>query len=182
MAHRQPNISMEPCTLVYTLLDCNALKFDDFFLIIRSLHSYMVDSIVPNPEFKNVHVKLNYQASVANAHAKLGTLQSAVGVTKLSNHVKESEFAHLERLRRQFGIGNGESCSVNEQPTKRKPTRGGRGRVFPQKSAPYLRPVHPPARQQQVEATQPIYTPLSDPEEEQVDDTQREPFYAGFST
>lgn len=134
------NITHEPSTLVYTLLDESKINFDDFYLIVRSLHSYMVDSIVPNPEHLNVHVKLNYQASVSNAQQKLGALQSAVGVTKLSSHINESEFSRLEQLRRRFGVG-----IMDPEPVSRaaKPRGGyrrtvrGRPRIFAQRPAPY---------------------------------------------
>lgn len=99
------NIVTEPCTLVYTLLDSNELPYDDFYLIVRSLHSYMVEKIIPHPDANNVHVKLQYQASVANAEAKLGDLSSLVSVTKLSSFIKDTEISHLEQLRRRFNIG-----------------------------------------------------------------------------
>lgn len=142
MAQRGLNIVQEPCTLVYTLLDPKIVKFEDFCLIIRSLHSYMVESIVPNAEYKSVHVKLNYQASLPNAQQKLGTLQSAVGVTKLNSHVKECEFAHLEQLRRKFGIG---AADINPQYPRmgqrmRQPgpiRRRGTKRVFNPRPEPY---------------------------------------------
>lgn len=137
------NITFEPCTLVYTLLDTNELSFDDFSLIIRSLHTYMVETVVPNPEMNNVHVKLNYQASLGNAIAKLGSLQSSIGVTKLSSFVNESEFSRLESLRRKFGIGVGDSDSP-AVPTTYKSRRApkktyarGTPRVFTQRPAPY---------------------------------------------
>lgn len=139
---RNAGLIHEPCTLVYTLLDENIINFSDFNLIVRSLHSYMVESIVPNERLKNVHVTLNYQASLPNAQAKLGTLQSAVGVTKLSSHVKESEFAHLEQLRRQYGIGTTDPNATTSrmvQPKPRAATRGRavRPRLFTQRPAPY---------------------------------------------
>lgn len=103
----QKVLTLEPCTLVYTLVDPNVISFDDFALIIRSLHSYMVQSITPNPGQNNVHVKLGYQASIANAQTKLGMLKNAVHVSKLGSYVDVSEFSHLEQLRRTYGIGAG---------------------------------------------------------------------------
>lgn len=120
------NITHEPCTLVYTLLNDQIINFNDFHLIVRSLHSYMVDSIVPNPELKNVHVKLNYQASIANATSKLGALQSAVAVSKLSSFVKENEFSHLEHLRRRFGIGSSADGQPAPGPSRSTRPRGKR--------------------------------------------------------
>lgn len=148
MANR--GLCQEPCTLVYTLLDTNALTFDEFSLIVRSLHSYMVDSIIPNPEYNNVHVKLNYQASVTNATAKLGGLQTTIGITKLSTFVQENEFSTLEQLRRKFGFGVDTTtppAPTTTLPRQRVRTRGGRGaRVFAPRPAPYTY-CSPPATQ-----------------------------------
>lgn len=126
------NITFEACTLVYTLLDESQLNFDDFSLIVRSLHSYMVDEIKENPEMKNVHVKLGYQASLINAQNKLGALRNIVGISKLSSHVKESEFSRLEQLRQQFGLSNPEY--EQSQPRGRG---GTRQRLFQQRPRPY---------------------------------------------
>lgn len=128
------NITYEPCTLVYTLLDEEQLCFDDFYLIVRSLHSFMVESIVPNIEHKNVHVKLGYQASIANAQNKLGTLKNVIAISKLSNYIKDCEFSRLERLRQQFGLLTDEPVPMPKQ--RGRPPRGGRG-VFGQRPAPY---------------------------------------------
>lgn len=139
----------EPCTLVYTLLNPDLISFDDFELIIRGLHSYQVDSITPNRENNNVHVRLNYQASIANATAKLGGLQSAVVVSKLSAFVKENEFSRLEILRKQFGFGmpeTGDAGAYSHGGQQRRRTRG-RGaagaRTFNTRPAPY--PVPKPS-------------------------------------
>lgn len=127
---------MEPCTLVYTL-NSDDISFNDFDLIIRSLHSYMVESITPNPDMKNMHVKLGYQASVANAQNKLGDLQEFVSVSKLSAYVKESELSHLDELRRRFNIPS--SSSANE--TNSAPKRAGFGKQrrvnYAPRPAPY---------------------------------------------
>lgn len=145
MANRG-GISYEPCTLVYTLLDDSRISFDDFCLIIRSLHSFMVENVTPNPSMKNVHVKLNYQASLINAQNKLGALQDVVGVTKLSAYVKEDEFSRLELLKRQFGIGTTEA--EEPQPQSYAAPRGrGRGgfqqRKFTPRPSPYQKKQQP---------------------------------------
>lgn len=132
------NIVNEPCTLVYTLLDTNVLSFDDFSLIVRSLHSYMVESIVPHPEENNVHVKLSYQASIANATAKLGTLQDCVSVTKLSSYIKDSEISHLEQLKRQFNIGFGEASTSG--PLRKQTTKRQQRKIMPYKRQYQQRP------------------------------------------
>lgn len=164
-------ISYEPCTLVYTLLDPNQLNFDDFSLIIRSLHSFMVDSIVPNPEMNNVHVKLNYQASMDKAQQKLGKLRSIVGVAKLSSHVKESEFSRLELLRRQYGIGDVEpdtpAAAMYQRagPSRPRRGRGAASRVFAARPAPY---TAKPKAQEQV----PLTCDIAESEETYYEDGQ----------
>lgn len=109
MAAPQKTLTLEPCTLVYTLVNPNIISFDDFCLIIRSLHSYMVQAITPNASMNNIHVKLGYQASIANAQAKLGMLKTAVLVTKLGSYIDVSELSRLESLRQTYGIGG---CST----------------------------------------------------------------------
>lgn len=132
------NITYESCTLVYTLLNPDVLNFNDFNLIIRSLHSFMVEDIIPHEAVNNVHVKLGYQASVINAQRKLGKkLCNVIGVSKLSSHIKESEFSRLEQLRRKYGL----DCQSDEQPGY-KPSRNSgsyrpRNRVFKPRPAPY---------------------------------------------
>lgn len=160
-------ISNEPCTLVYTLMDTNIVSFDDFHLIVRGLHSYQVDSITPHPDMNNVHVKLNYQASIANAQAKLGSLAAVVSVSKLSSFVKENEFTRLEQLRRRFNIasspGYTDDGSAPAVPQSRIRVRGrGRGgaKTFAPRPAPY-----PTAKR--------IYIPTTiniDDEEERTED------------
>lgn len=128
-------ITYEPCTLVYTLIDDNVIDFEDFCLLVRSLHTFMVDSITPNQQMNNVHVKLNYQASIANAIAKLGDLQHSVAVTKLSAFVKESEFSRLADIQRRFNIT---PSAPDEQPPATKSRKPRQQRpVFPARPAPY---------------------------------------------
>lgn len=100
------NITEEPSTLVYTLLDPTKLSFNKFDLIVRSLHSYMVDDIVKMPATNSVHVKLLYQASTANAIKKLGPiLPQYIAVNKLSTYVNETELTALDALKKEFGFG-----------------------------------------------------------------------------
>lgn len=151
-------ISHEPSTLVYTLLDNSVIDFDDFYLIVRDLHTFMVNEFVPNSEANTVHVKLAYQASLVNSQTKLTQryplLSSVVLISKLSNFVKECELSHLDQLRQQFGGSGG------HVPPAPKATRG-RGRKFPQRTAPYSRPVPPksvpPPQPEQQQETQPAY-------------------------
>lgn len=118
------NITYEPCTLVYTLLNDKKLSFDDFSLIVRSLHSYMVESVTPNKDLKNVQVRLSYQASVTNAQNKLGKLRNIIGISKLSQHVDQSEFPRLEQLRAKYGLTCGENEPVQPRGRGVGPTRG----------------------------------------------------------
>lgn len=117
---RKMTICEEPSTLVYTLLKPTAkLTFENFHLIVRSLHTYMVESITPMPETNCVHVKLGYLASVKNAFAKLGKLQLYATVHKLSAHVQDHELSALDALQKEFNFG-GPSESDNTAPTKKR--------------------------------------------------------------
>lgn len=134
------NIKFEPCTLVYSLLNPNRIKFDDFYLIVRGLHNYMVESITPDALNNSVQVRLGYQASISNAINKLGGLRDDVGVSKMSSHIKENEFSRLELLRQQYGI---QINSPDEYVPPAKP-RGRRPRAtFNPRSAPYAPRARP---------------------------------------
>lgn len=109
----------EPCTLVYTL-NCNSeLPFDHFSLLVRSLHTYMVEDIIEYPDKKCVHVKLGYQASVKNTTKKMGGLGKHCCLNKLSTFVKDEELSLLDTLRRQYGL----NLSPNEEEEEGKPIR-----------------------------------------------------------
>ena len=138
------NITFEPCTLVYTLLHPKKLKFDDFSLIVRSLHSYQVESIVPNPAMNNVHVKLNYQASIANAMNKLGTLRPIIGISKLSDFVKEDEVSRLEQLRQKYGIACGEVPEPSREIYRKRNQLKQRRGIFPARPSPYQKKTRQP--------------------------------------
>lgn len=163
------NISFEPCTLVYTLLNPKKLNFDDFSLIVRSLHSYMVESVTPNPEMQNIHVRLNYQASVQNAINKLGKLRNVICVSKLNVHIKEHEFARLEQLRQKYGLNAGfgdDSC----QPRPKFPKfRRGGGPTFQPRAAPY------PKKAATVTSSIVHTAPPEDSDEESLADAQEFP-------
>nr|QTE03712.1 MAG: hypothetical protein [Periparus ater parvoviridae sp.] len=171
MANR--GITYEPCTLVYTLLNEDIISFDDFCLLIRANHSFMVETIVPNEETNNVQVKLNYQASLANAISKLGDLQQVVAVTKLSAFVKENELSRLDDIRRRFNINTSSSTPDIQQPVHQPvggPRRGRGGKassVFAPRPAPYKKAVpkkcKQPADTEEVDAAD--YYPGHDPED-----------------
>ena len=131
------NLRCEPCTLVYTNLPNSPIAFEDFYLIIRSLHNYMVEAITPNAELSNVHVKLGYQASVKNVREKLGGLQQHISVSKLSSFVKDTELLRLEELKKQYGIiVPGEPSAPSAVPGRPKK----RAAVYKPRPAPYKVP------------------------------------------
>lgn len=112
---KRPQVIEEPCTLIYKLYDCIKLPFKDFYLIVRSLHSYMVESITPYPDTGTVHVKLQYQASIANATKKMGEkLAQIVSITKLSSFINSDEISQLDDLKRRFGFGDSNYDSAPE--------------------------------------------------------------------
>lgn len=136
---RASGVIEEPSTLVYTLLDPNELPFNDFSLIVRSLHTYMVEEITPYPASNTIHVKLGFQASVANACKKLGLLENVIAITKLSTFVADTELPLLDQLKRKYGFG-----IPNEEPETQVPTykqqitkrpAGNRYRAMPTTSA-----------------------------------------------
>lgn len=119
-SRRNRGIVEEPCTLVYTLLSTSPIPFNDVSLIVRSLHSYMVESITCDIPSRTVTVKLGYQASVENAKKKLGKLINHVSVIKLSNHIDVSEIPYLEELKRKYGLPIGAEEDIpKKRPTKR---------------------------------------------------------------
>lgn len=119
MAQRNGGISYEPCTLVYTLLENNEnFSFDDMYLYLRSIHTFMVEEIKPFPESNSVQVKLGYQASVINAKRKLGK-KNYIALTKLSNFVKPHEISRLEVIRAKLGV----NYDADDAPSTSAPRR-----------------------------------------------------------
>lgn len=80
----------------------------------------MVEDIVPMPESNCVHVKLNYQASVKNAKAKLGALSALVSVHKFSAFVKDDELSLLDELKKQYGFGIGADAESPKSSHKKQ--------------------------------------------------------------
>lgn len=137
-AKKRKNLIEEPCTLVYTLNNTDILCFDDFSLIIRGLHSYMVEDIKEFKAKNTIHVRLGYQASVENATRKMANLCKYVTITKMSNFVKEDEISKLEELKRKFNIVGTTSCNATEE-------YGEHSRVWPnQQSRRYKEMPQPP--------------------------------------
>lgn len=120
---RKRKLVEETSTLVYALFDSSPLPFEHFSLIVRSLHSYMVEEITPDIESKTVSVKLGYQASVKNAYAKLGRLTHHMSVTKASTFVKPDELFLLDKLQKEYGFGKNLDTP---QPEGARSTKKGR--------------------------------------------------------
>lgn len=136
---KRKTITEEPCILVYTLHDSAQLSFDDFSLIIRGLHTYMVEDVVPYPTKFTVHVKLGYQASIENATKKLGDLAEIASISKLSSHVKEHEITRLQELKQRFGIAGtsgGKSSYAEEDPPHSRAWKQTHGRYKNSTMAP----------------------------------------------
>jgi len=97
----------------------------------------MVESITPNAELSNVHVKLGYQASVKNVREKLGGLQQHVSVSKLSSFVQDTELLRLEELKKKYGIiVPGEPTTAPAVPGRQKK----RPALYKPRPAPYKVP------------------------------------------
>lgn len=111
------------CSLVYQLERDNVvgIEFSDFHLIIRSLHSYMVESIVPDETTYTVTVKLNYNANIKNVRTKLGGAAAAISVSKVNPNLELSELSRLNQLRATFNFG--ESAKDDEDETPQPPKK-----------------------------------------------------------
>jgi len=155
----QTGLTYEPCTLVYTLLDTRVINFQQFYLIIRGNHNFMVEFIKPLPEQNSVHVKLGYQASIANAVKKLGYLAGSVCVSKLNSLISQDEYSELEQLRQHFGISvSAPTASAASEVMPPPPItfkRGRGGRIFNQRPAPYKpKPAKKPTPSYEIPDTQ----------------------------
>lgn len=109
-------------SLVYTLnSDQTNLNFCDFVLIVKSLHSFRVKNIIPNPTTNTVLVQLEYNCSMKNVKSKLGNLPATVH--KVNPNISLDELPTLEALRSKFRFGvetTEEECNVPEPAKKRK--------------------------------------------------------------
>lgn len=109
-------------SLIYTLnSDQNDLSFDEFVIVVKSLHSFRVQEITPDPINKSVIVKLNYNCSMKNVRAKAGNLP--VTVFKVNPNIAPAELSTLETLRNKFRFGvetTEEEHNLPEPPKKRK--------------------------------------------------------------
>lgn len=150
-------LTYEPCTLVYTLLDTRIINFNQFYLIVRGNHNFMVDSITPLPDQNTVHVRLGYQASIVNAIKKLGYLSACVCVSKLNSLINQEEYGELEKLRQHFGIVQGATsdpfATIAPPLVHTSTNKRGRGtsRIFASRPAPYK------PKKKQVKTSNPEY-------------------------
>lgn len=111
----------DTCTLRYVLHSDAPITFDQFSLIVRSLHSYKVQYFKTYPDVKSVEVKLDYNASMKNVRAKLGELPASV--FKSNPYVASEEITQLENLRSTFKFGintEEEEPEISTVPKKRK--------------------------------------------------------------
>lgn len=111
-------------SLVYTLDPLNAakLEFADFYLIIRSLHTFKVSKISPDEAAGTVIVDLGYNASIKNVRAKLGGAAAAISVAKANPNVAPTELGRLAQLKSLFNFGGpiAEDEDETSQPSKKR--------------------------------------------------------------
>lgn len=114
--------TVKQSSLTYTLLD-ESILWDEFSLIIRSLHSYEVISIDEDPECKTITVTVGYFANQSNARKRLGKCEEFIAVSRESGNVKRDELQTLQQLRRKFGFGRNnddEECETSKPNKKRR--------------------------------------------------------------
>lgn len=110
--------SEEKTVLVYTLLNEEAISFEEFDLIIRSLHNFKLLKLNNDPESKTITVELGYFANVANARKRLAGAAEFIDVQRESTNIAAHELPALQRLRAKFGLGR---SSENEECQTPKP-------------------------------------------------------------
>lgn len=108
----------ESSTLIYKLNDEAPLNFNQFYLIVRALHTYKVKEFTPEEANRIVKVELQYNASMKNVRAKLGNVPATVN--KQNPFVTTSELSELEALRATFGFGG---QLEEEEPETPRPTK-----------------------------------------------------------
>lgn len=110
-------------SLVYTLLDSEAVTWSEFSLIVRSLHSYEVISFNEDQECKTITVTVGYFANAKNARRRLGGASDYIAVSRESSNVRREELQTLQQLRRKFGFGrdnDDEECPPSNSNKKRR--------------------------------------------------------------
>lgn len=118
-----PTPVVEQSSLSYTLLEGAPIKWEQFDLVIRSLHSYKLISFDKDEESKTITVTVAYFANANNARRRLGKLSNYVGVSRESCNVQKDELQTLQQLRREFGFGktdDDEECTSSKPAKKRR--------------------------------------------------------------
>lgn len=119
--YAEKSVDSNSCTLIYSLDPGAPITFDQFTLIVRSLHSYKVKYFKTYLESNIIEVKLDYNASMKNVRAKLGNVPGTV--IKANPYIQTNEISELESLRSTFRFGNEaaeEEPEVPVAPKKRK--------------------------------------------------------------
>lgn len=108
-------------SLVYTLTDAEQITYDEFSLIIRSLHSYKVIGTEECRETNTITVTLEYFANAGNARRRLGKAAEFISVARLSSNIRNDELQTLNMLKRKFEFGRDYE---EEEPETSKPGKG----------------------------------------------------------
>lgn len=124
----------EQSTLIYTIApNCTELSWDEFSLIIRSLHSYKVVSFKEDQASGSISVTVGYFANTSNARKRLGNASEHISVSRLSGSVQINELQALQQLRTKFGFGG--PVEEEECPPPSKNGKSGKRKKY----APYNR-------------------------------------------
>lgn len=110
-------------SLVYTLLDADKITWDEFSLIIRSLHSYRVAGTQESPETSTITITLDYFANAANAQRRLGKAGQFIAVSRVSSNIKTDELQTLQRLKRKFEFGRDYEEEESDSSKQGKPKK-----------------------------------------------------------
>lgn len=110
-----PPAPCEQSTLIYTLAkNCTELSWNEFSIIVRSLHSYKVLERKEDEVTGTITITVGYFANVANARKRLGGAGNYISVSRLSSQIQTSELQTLQELRNKFGFG---CVPEDEEPT-----------------------------------------------------------------
>lgn len=95
--------NIQHCTLIYALNDDANITLEQFYLIVRSLHTYKVRKITKKESERVIEVELDYNCSMKTVRNKLGNVPGTV--TKQNPYIESTEVSELEKLRAQLGFG-----------------------------------------------------------------------------
>lgn len=112
-------------SIIYSLAPNQSdLSFEGFLVAVKSLHSFRVKSITPDPETRTILVQLRYNCSMKNVRGRLGDLP--VTVHKVNPNLAAAELSTLETLRNKFrfGIETAEEEYPVPEPTKKRKYKG----------------------------------------------------------